>query len=115
MLSFRPGPICHKFSTYLFALVCVPVLLIFAGCGSSSVSEHLTTATVTVTALPITIVAGGSSVLQVVATGNTQLTLTGSDGTSYTMSAAGGTQSVKPSLTTTYTASASGVANTATA
>ena len=115
MLSFRPGHLVQRLSTFLVTLVSVPVLLLLTGCGSSSVSEHLTTATVTVTASPMTIVAGASSVLQIVANGDTQLVLTGSDGTSYALSATGGTQTVKPSLTTTYTASATGTGNTATA
>lgn len=63
-------------------------------------------ATVTLTADPASITAGGSSTLTVTATNATSVIITGSDGSSFTLPAAGGTQAVSPTATTTYTATA---------
>lgn len=64
--------------------------------------------TVTLQAVPPSIVTGGSSVLTVTTTNATSVTLTGSDGSTYKMSSSGGTQSVSPTATTKYTATAFG-------
>ena len=71
--------------------------------------------TITLTANPTSIASGGSSVLTAAATNATQVTITGTDGSSYTLSPTGGTQTVTPSLTTTYTATAKGASGSATA
>jgi hypothetical protein len=62
--------------------------------------------TVSLTASPASVPAGGSSTLTVAAANAVQVTLAGSDGSSYTFGATGGTQTVSPSATTTYTATA---------
>ncbi len=71
--------------------------------------------TVTITASPTSIIAGGSSTLTVKATNSSTVTISGSDGSNYTLSATGGTKSVSPASTTTYTAKATGPGGTATA
>jgi phospholipase C len=71
--------------------------------------------TVTLSADPASITAGGSSVLTVVATNATAVTISGTDGTSYTLQTAGGTQTVTPTATTTYTATATGTGGSVTA
>ncbi len=65
-------------------------------------------ATVSITADPLSIPSGSSSVLNVSATNATQVTVTGSDGSTYTLQPSGGTQTVTPTATTTYTAEAFG-------
>ena len=72
-------------------------------------------ATVTITANPTSVTAGNSSTLTVAATNATQVKVTGTDGSSYALQPSGGTQSVSPSATTTYTASATGAGGNATA
>lgn len=62
--------------------------------------------TVSITANPASITAGGSSILTVIAANAQTVTLTGSDGTKYALQPDGGTQSVTPAATTTYTATA---------
>jgi len=64
---------------------------------------------VSITANPGSITAGGSSTLTVSATNATQVTVTGTDGNSYTLAQSGGTQIVTPTVTTTYTANATGI------
>ena len=64
--------------------------------------------TVTISANPTSINAGGSSTLTVSATNATQVTITGTDGKTYTLAATGGTQVVTPAVTTTYNATATG-------
>ena len=64
--------------------------------------------TVTISALPTSITAGGSSVLTVAASNATQVTITGSDKSSYTLPGTGGKQSVSLTATTTFTATATG-------
>ena len=71
--------------------------------------------TVAVTAMPNSIIAGGSSNLTVTATHATAVTLTGSDGSSYKLSANGGTETVSPAANTKYVASVSGPGGTASA
>jgi len=66
------------------------------------------TPTVSVTANPTSISLGNSSVLSVVAANATQVTVTGTDGSSYTLQPTGGMQTVAPTVTTTYTAVATG-------
>ena len=70
---------------------------------------------VKISGTPIAIQAGSSSILVVTASGATHVKLTGSDGSSYTLLASGGTQGVTPSVTTMYTAVATGVGGTSTA
>jgi len=64
--------------------------------------------TVTIIADPASIISGNSSTLTVNASNATQVSVTGTDGSSYALQASGGTQSVSPTATTTYTASATG-------
>jgi phospholipase C len=71
--------------------------------------------TVTIAANPATVNVGNSTNLVVTATNATQVTISGSDGSSYSLPASGGTQAVKPSTTTVYTASATGLGGTVTA
>ena len=70
---------------------------------------------VTITPPSTTIAKGGSVTLTVVATSANVVAISGSDGSTYTLSAAGGTQVVKPTATTTYTATAMGTDGQATA
>jgi phospholipase C len=72
--------------------------------------------TLTLSANPTTITAGGNSTLTVSATNATSLTIAGSDGTSFTQPAllvTGGTETVTPKQTTTYIATATNVTGTA--
>ena len=71
--------------------------------------------TVSITASPTSIMAGGSSILAVAATNSTQVTVAGNDGSSYTLSPSGGNQAVTPATTTVYTATATGAGGTVTA
>jgi phospholipase C len=64
--------------------------------------------TVKITANPISVTAGSSSILTVTAANATQVTLTGTDKTTYSLTATGGTEAVIPATTTTYTAAATG-------
>ena len=70
---------------------------------------------VTISANPTSVISGNSSTLTVTAANATQVTITGSDGSTYNLQPTGGTQSVTPSATTTYTATASGPGGKATA
>jgi phospholipase C len=91
-------------------------LLVLAGCGTVGPGEATTSApTVSITASPASITAGGSSTLTVVAGNATQVTVTGSDGSNYSMAATGGTKAVSPATTTTYTVTAAGSGGTTTA
>ena len=83
--------------------------------ASAIVTVSTTATTVNLTATPLSITSGASSVLTATATNATQLSITGSDGSSYTLQPAGGTQTVSPSSTTTYTATATGAAGNVTA
>jgi phospholipase C len=71
--------------------------------------------TVSITANPATIISGNTSMLTVVAANATQVAVSGSDGSNYNLQAAGGSQSVTPSATTAYTATATGLGGTVTA
>jgi phospholipase C len=91
----------------------IPVL--FTGCGVKSFIGSTSAPTVTISASPASIAAGGSSTLTVTASNATQLTVTGSDGTTFTIQPSGGTQAVSPKATTTYTANAIGIGGTTSA
>ncbi len=91
-------------------------------CGGSLTSSLTLTVqagsaatTVSMTASPTSITAGGTSTLSVSAANATAVTVSGSDGSSYTLSTSGGTQAVHPAATTTYTAHATGAQGNATA
>ena len=64
--------------------------------------------TVSITANPAAVTLGNSSTLTVTASNATQVIVTGTDASTYSLPVNGGTQSVKPILTTTYTALAIG-------
>jgi phospholipase C len=93
------------------------------GCnGSSTASLTLmvksgtaTTTTVSMTANPSSITTGASSTLSVSASNATAVTISGTNGSSYTLAKTGGTQMVKPAVTTTYTAHATGAQGNTTA
>jgi phospholipase C len=68
--------------------------------------------TIAITANPTAIAPGASSLLTVTATNAATVTITGTDKSSYPLSATGGIQSVSPSATTTYTATATGLNGT---
>ena len=87
----------------ILPVACLLLIAALTGCGSGT-NNSAGSPTVTITASPATITAGGTAVLTVVASNDTQVTVTGSDGSSYTLSAIGGTISVKPTTTTSYTA-----------
>lgn len=61
---------------------------------------------VSISASPLSITTGGSSVLNVTASNAAQVTITGSDGSTYMLPQNGGTQTVSPAADTTYTAKA---------
>ena len=84
-------------------LFCFPWFLFLAGCGSGvvTISKAIPVA---ISASAVSIAPGGSSVLSVTAANATQVTITGSDGSHYTLPATGGTQTITPTVTTTYTA-----------
>jgi phospholipase C len=68
--------------------------------------------TVTIRANPSSVISGQSSALTVVATNSSQVVITDNvDSNSYPLLANGGTQSVNPSATTIYTATATGANN----
>jgi phospholipase C len=72
--------------------------------------------TVTINATPSSITPGSFSTLTVIATNATQVLISdNTDSNSYTLAAAGGTQSVNPTATSTYTATANGTGGTTTA
>ena len=64
--------------------------------------------TVSITAKPTPIASGSSSTLTVMATNASQLTVAGTDGSTYSLASNGGMESVKPTATTSYTATATG-------
>ena len=92
----------------------VPILAV-VGCGGVSKNILQNQPSVTISANPTTIAAGGSSTLSIAATNSTKVVVTGSDGSSYSLAAAGGSQAVTPSATTTYTATATGSSGSVTA
>ena len=88
--------------------------------GTTSATAIVTVAanaapTVSIIANPMSVISGNSSTLTVAATNATQVTVTGSDGSSYTLQPSGGTQLVSPTVTTTYTAAATGIGGPASA
>ena len=91
------------------------VLSLLSGCALFVGSDALKVPTITMSASPASVASGSTSVLTIIATDAAQLTVTGSDGTTYTLGKAGGVQSVKPSVTTTYTAVATNSKGTASA
>ena len=90
-------------------------VLLAVGCGGITHRSMENPPSVTISANPTTIAAGGSSTLSVTAANATKILVTGSDGSTYTLSATGGTQTVNPAASTTYTASASSDSGSATA
>ena len=79
--------------------------------GTASATATVTvipTPTVSISANPTSIILGNSSTLTVAAKNATDLTVTGTDSSSYTLPPEGATQSVSPTVTTTYKATASG-------
>jgi len=89
--------------------------LLFTGCVRGSLTSAPPAPTVAITASPASITSGTPSTLNVTATNANQVTVTGTDGNIYTLQPSGGTQAVSPTITTTYTAIATGVGGTASA
>ena len=89
--------------------------LLISGCALFYGSDRSSAPTVAVSASPVAIPAGGSSILTATALNASQITITGSDGSSFTLPGTGGTQTVTPKATTKYTATATGKAGNATA
>src|SRR5579863_4171500 len=89
--------------------------LLMTGCALFYGSDRSSTPTVAVSASPVAIPAGSSSILTATALNATQITITGSDGSTYTLPGTGGAQTVTPTATTKYTATATGKAGNATA
>ncbi len=73
-----------------------------------------TPASVSITANPLTVAAGGSSTLTISAKNASKITVDGTDGSMYTLPGDGGTENVTPTETTTYTAQATGPAGNGT-
>ena len=85
--------------------------------GKSSASTTVTvtpnpTPNVSITANPTSIISGNSSILSVTASNATQVSVIGSDGSTYVLQPNGGTQSVSPTATASYTATATGLGGT---
>ena len=97
------------------AFVAFSFPLFMTGCALFYGSDRSKTPTVAVSASPEVVPAGSSSTLTATALNATQITITGSDGSSYTLPGTGGTQTVTPSATTRYKATATGKAGSATA
>lgn len=89
--------------------------LLISGCALFYGSDRSPAPTVAVSASPVAIPAGGSSILTATALNASQITITGSDGSTFTLPGTGGTQTVTPKATTKYTATATGKAGNATA
>ncbi len=105
-----------------FLGVCAALLLAACGgSGSGGSSQTVqpppaTAPTVTISANPASATKGQSVTLTVVATNATQVVISNNvDKTTFTLPAAGGTQTVTPSQSTTYTATASGANSTSAA
>jgi phospholipase C len=113
MVQVRIPRVLGSSLSVLAAVLALPLLMLFAGCGTVHAGD--TAATVTITASPTTIAPGASATLTVTATNATAVTVSGSDGSSYTLSGTGGTQAVTPKATTTYTVTATGSGGNATA
>ncbi|MFP5236545.1 MAG: alkaline phosphatase family protein [Acidobacteriota bacterium] len=93
---------------FLYVTFAGALVALASGCSMFHVNGTSTPPTVSITANPTSVDAGGTATLTVTATDATQVTVSGTDGSSYTLNAAGGTQSVTPTQTTTYTATATG-------
>ena len=92
------------------------LVALLSGCGASMrASGDVATPTITMSATPNTVMAGGTSALTVAAANATQVVVTGSDGSSFNLQPAGGTQTITPAATTTYTAIATGAGGKASA
>ncbi len=108
MSSIRAPRFFSRLHLLVATLVCVSLPLLFSGCGTSVSANTTLSPTVSMTASPSSISAGGSSTLTVLAANASGVTVTGTDGSSYNLPANGGTQKVSPTATTTYTATATG-------
>ena len=93
------------------ALSGLSLSLLFSGCANS-IPGAAPAPTVSIAANPTAIASGSSSKLTVAATNASQVTVTGTNGTTFTLQPNGGTQSVSPTVTTTYTAVATGPGGT---
>lgn len=91
---------------YLLVLCGAMIGLLLSGCSALHLGGSGGTPQVTITAMPATINPGSSATLTVSASNAMQVTIAGSDGSSYSLQPSGGTQTVSPSATTTYTATA---------
>jgi phospholipase C len=112
MTNVRARRILHFILYGVIPGLSLPVL--FTGCGVKSSIGTTPVPTVTISANPASIAAGGSSTLTVTAANATTVTVTGT-GTNVNLAATGGTTSVSPTATTTYTATATGTGGSATA
>jgi phospholipase C len=84
-----------------------------SGTNTATVTVTVAGPTITITANPMQVAAGGTSTLTVVASGATSVVITDNvDSNSYPLAATGGTQVVTPTATTTYTATAKGASGT---
>jgi hypothetical protein len=103
----KAAPVKHfHFPAFLLALLGTTALVPSAAASAPTVS---------ITAQYSTISAGQSDVLTVKTGSAASCHVTGSDGSSYTLPYSGGTITVKPTATTTYTASATNGGGTTTA
>ena len=100
---------------FLFVCTCSSVISLLCGCALFVGSGVLKVPVIAISASPSSVASGSTSVLTITATDATQITVTGSDGTNYNLGNNGGVQSVKPSVTTTYTAVATNSKGTASA
>ncbi len=116
----------HKVPPLLsFPFICFALasLSMITSCGTgtaapatSATSGTGSAPTVTITANPTSIGQGASSTLTVTAANATQVIITDNiDGTTFTLAPSGGTQSVSPTATIVYTATATGQGGKATA
>lgn len=95
----------HRF---LFVSIAAAFVTLASGCSVFHTNGTSAPPTVSITANPATVAAGGTATLTVNATNASQVMIAGTDGSSYTLEAGGGTQTVTPTQTTTYTATATG-------
>ena len=78
------------------------------GAFNTPLSLNVQVTSVNISASPLSITTGGSSVLTVTASNATQVVITGTDGSTYILPQSGGNQTVSPAANTTYTAKATG-------
>jgi len=112
------GNVPQRILPSMTAIVGCCLMVFVAGCGTEAgrfPKESSPAPTISVSANPNSITAGGLSMLTVTTANASRVMLNGSDGSSYTLPSNGGTQQVNPSSTTTYTASASGPGGAASA